>query len=72
MFIHWGVYSVPAGEWQGETKYAEWIMEQAKIPVSRYQQFAQHEFNPVKFRCGGLGKDRQGRGHEILGHPPAS
>jgi alpha-L-fucosidase len=50
MFIHWGVYAVPAGEWQGQTKYAEWIMEQAKIPVSRYQQFAK-EFNPVKFNA---------------------
>lgn len=48
MFIHWGVYSVPAGEWNGETGYAEWIMENAHIPVSRYEQFAK-EFDPVKF-----------------------
>jgi len=48
MFIHWGVYSVPAGEWDGKTDYAEWIMESAHIPVSRYEQFAK-EFNPVKF-----------------------
>ncbi len=48
MFIHWGVYSVPAGEWNGKTDYAEWIMESAHIPVSRYEQFAK-EFNPVKF-----------------------
>ena len=48
MFIHWGVYSVPAGEWDGKTSYAEWIMESAHIPVSRYEQFAK-EFNPVKF-----------------------
>ena len=48
MFIHWGVYSVPAGEWNGNTDHAEWIMESAKIPVSRYEQFAK-EFNPVKF-----------------------
>ncbi len=48
MFIHWGVYSVPGGEWDGKTSYAEWIMESAHIPVSRYEQFAK-EFNPVKF-----------------------
>ena len=48
MFIHWGVYSVPAGEWNGNTDHAEWIMETAHIPVSRYEQFAK-EFNPVKF-----------------------
>lgn len=48
MFIHWGVYSVPAGTWDGKTDYAEWIMESAHIPVSRYEQFAK-EFDPVKF-----------------------
>ena len=48
MFIHWGVYSVAAGEWDGKTNYAEWIMESAQIPVSRYEQFAK-EFDPVKF-----------------------
>ncbi|MEI6075903.1 MAG: alpha-L-fucosidase [Verrucomicrobiota bacterium] len=48
MFIHWGVYSVPAGDWNGKSDYAEWIMEQGEIPVSRYALFAK-EFNPVKF-----------------------
>lgn len=50
MFIHWGVYSVPAGEWNGQIGYGEWIMENAKIPVSRYEKFAD-EFNPVKFNA---------------------
>ena len=27
LFIHWGVYSVPAGEWNGKTNYGEWFME---------------------------------------------
>lgn len=48
MFIHWGVYSVPAGEWNGKTGYGEWIMESAKIPVSTYEKFAER-FNPVKY-----------------------
>ncbi len=48
LFIHWGVYSVPAGEWQGKTDYAEWISEQAKIPMSQYEKF-RDRFNPVKF-----------------------
>jgi len=48
MFIHWGVYSVPAGEYGGATSYGEWIMEQAKIPVSSYERFSA-QFNPVKF-----------------------
>jgi alpha-L-fucosidase len=48
MFIHWGLYSVPAGEWQGNTDYGEWFLEQTHIPVSQYEKFAD-QFNPVKF-----------------------
>lgn len=48
MFIHWGLYSVPAGEWQGITHYGEWIRHSAKIPLKTYDQFVQ-KFNPVKF-----------------------
>jgi len=48
MFIHWGVYSVPAGEWQDKKNYGEWFLEETKIPVSEYKKFAK-EFNPVKF-----------------------
>jgi alpha-L-fucosidase len=48
MFIHWGIYSVPAGQWNDRNDYGEWIMESAHIPASRYEQFAK-QFNPVKF-----------------------
>jgi alpha-L-fucosidase len=48
LFIHWGVYSVPAGEWNGKTNYGEWFMEETKMPVSQYEKFAS-QFNPVKF-----------------------
>jgi alpha-L-fucosidase len=50
MFIHWGVYSVPAGTYKGQkiNRIGEWIMNRGKIPVAEYQQFAK-EFNPVKF-----------------------
>jgi alpha-L-fucosidase len=48
LFIHWGVYSVPAGEWNGKTNYGEWFMEETKMPVSQYEKFAD-QFNPVKF-----------------------
>jgi alpha-L-fucosidase len=50
LFIHWGVYSVPAGEWQGKTNYGEWFMEETKMPVSQYEQFAR-QFNPVRFNA---------------------
>jgi alpha-L-fucosidase len=50
MFIHWGLYSVPAGTWQGKRidGIGEWIMNKGKIPVADYAAFAK-EFNPVKF-----------------------
>jgi len=48
MFIHWGLYSVPAGEWGGKTSHAEWIRTTAKIPVETYDKFV-GQFNPVKF-----------------------
>ena len=50
MFIHWGVYSVPGGEYKGQTapRIAEWIMNDLKIPISEYEQFAR-EFNPIEF-----------------------
>ena len=41
MFIHWGVYAVPA-------RGGEWIMHREKIPVAQYREFSK-EFNPVKF-----------------------
>jgi alpha-L-fucosidase len=50
MFIHWGLYSIPAGEWKGETDHAEWIRTTAKIPVEEYDKFVQ-QFNPVKFNA---------------------
>ena len=50
MFIHWGVYSVPAGTYQGKKIpwIGEWIMLRGKIPVAEYRGFAK-EFNPVKY-----------------------
>ncbi len=48
LFIHWGVYSVPAGEWDGKKNYGEWFMEETKMPVSQYEKFAD-QFNPVQF-----------------------
>ena len=50
MFIHWGVYSVPAGTYKGKQigGIGEWIMNSAKIPVAEYREFAK-QFNPVKY-----------------------
>ena len=52
LFIHWGLYAVPAGEWQGERipGISEWIMLRGKIPVKDYEKFAEG-FNPVKYNA---------------------
>ena len=45
MFIHWGVYSVPAR--------GEWVMEHEHIPVREYEKFAP-QFNPSHFRASDI------------------
>jgi len=52
MFIHWGIYAVPAGVWKGNriAGIGEWIMNRAKIPVGEYEKLAR-KFNPVKFNA---------------------
>ena len=51
MFIHWGVYSELAGEWQGQPVqgYAEHIMRKCRIPIDVYKREAAGRFNPTKF-----------------------
>ena len=48
LFIHWGLYAVPAGEWQGKRGYGEWIMEEADIPKAEYERLAAR-FDPAKY-----------------------
>ncbi len=50
LFIHWGLYSIPAGVWNGREwpGIAEWLMYRAEIPVREYEKLAS-QFNPVRF-----------------------
>ena len=55
MFIHWGLYAVPAGIYKGkrvdgedEKKLSSYIMKTADIPISEYEQFAKR-FNAIEF-----------------------
>lgn len=52
MFIHWGIYAVPAGTYKGKRVggYGEWIMNRARIPIPEYEEFAKR-FKPVKFNA---------------------
>lgn len=50
LFIHWGLYSILAGEYQGKRteNIAEWIMNDLDIPPAEYEKLAA-QFNPVRF-----------------------
>jgi len=52
MFIHWGLYAIPAGVWKGVCVpgIGEWIQHRARIPVKEYKQLARL-FNPTKFNA---------------------
>ncbi|MGC8541181.1 MAG: alpha-L-fucosidase [Phycisphaerae bacterium] len=52
MFIHWGLYAVPAGVWHGKhaPESGEWIMNNAHIPRKQYAQLAKR-FDPTEFNA---------------------
>jgi alpha-L-fucosidase len=58
MFIHFGLYSIPAGIWEGKISgrnmYAEWIQKQGNWPYGikdeDYQALAK-QFNPIDFNA---------------------
>lgn len=52
MFIHWGLYAVPGGKWNGKdvATAGEWILNGAQIKVKDYEPLLK-QFNPVKFNA---------------------
>src|SRR6266566_4050544 len=68
LFIHWGLYAIPAGQWKGKTVpgIGEWIMNRAKIPVTEYEQLAT-QFNPTRFSADEW-EAREGRRDEVHRH----
>ena len=67
MFVHWGLYSLPAGTWKGleAPGNAEWIMRKARIPVSEYEQLA-HRFDPTDFNADAWVKTLKEAGMQYL------
>ncbi len=67
MFIHWGVYSVPAGTYDGKQipGIGEWIMCNGKIPMAEYQKFAK-AYNPVKYNPDDWVKHAQEAGMKYI------
>ena len=50
MFIHWGVYAVPAGIHNGKKidGIGEWIQRRANISIEDYEKYA-GQFNPTDY-----------------------
>jgi alpha-L-fucosidase len=50
LFIHWGLYALPAGVWKGKKVdyIGEWLQHEEKIPVAEYERLAK-DFNPKTF-----------------------
>ena len=49
LFIHWGLYAIPGGYWEGRrTGGAEWILNSVKIHPDDYMPL-QQQFDPVDF-----------------------
>lgn len=51
-FIHWGLYAIPGGEWNGKTYQgaAEWLKSWAKVPSNEWLQLMD-QWNPQKFNA---------------------
>lgn len=49
-FIHWGLYAIPGGEWNGKVynEAAEWLKVWAKIPTNEWVKLME-QWNPTKF-----------------------
>lgn len=67
MFIHWGIYSLPAGEWKGKkvSGYAEHLMRKEKIARADYLELA-HTFNHVRFNAAAWVQQAQAAGMKYL------
>ncbi|MCC5931434.1 MAG: alpha-L-fucosidase [Cyclobacteriaceae bacterium] len=67
LFIHWGVYAVPAGIYQGKEieGIGEWILLRAKIPVAEYKNYSS-QFNPVNYNPEGWVKMAKDAGMKYI------
>ena len=51
MFVHWGLYSVAAGQWEGKDipGWGEWLLNKIKVDPAVYANTLMPRFDPVKF-----------------------
>lgn len=52
-FVHWGVYALAGGRWNGKPYggYSEHLMRRARIPLAEYIEKLVKPFNPVEFNA---------------------
>jgi alpha-L-fucosidase len=66
-FIHWGIYAIPGGHWQGKTYTgaAEWIRSWNGMPNEAYDQLYK-DFNPTGFNAQQWAKTAAGMGVKYM------
>lgn len=66
-FIHWGVYAIPGGEWDGKTftGAAEWIRVWKEIPNDEYDNLYK-KFNPKDFDAKRWAKQAKDMGAKYM------
>ena len=69
LFIHWGLYAIPAGEWKGKTMpgIGEWIMNRGADPGEGIRA-ARHAVQSGEVRRRRVGEAREGRRDEVHRH----
>jgi len=66
MFVHWGLYSVAAGDWKGKpSRGNEHFMLYERIPLKEYAAIAD-DFNPVKFDADAWARAAKDAGMKYL------
>lgn len=66
-FIHWGVYAIPGGQWNGKTGHyaAEWFRTSGLITHEEYDNLYK-QFNPVKFNAAQWAKQAKQMGAKYM------
>lgn len=71
MFVHWGLYSQAAGEWNGKTYHGitEWLMHNARISAKDHAGLAK-DFNPPDSNAADFVSVAKAAGSEsLMGFP---